>query len=150
MNNSLPSFYFVYGTLKKGHGNNVLLNKSEYIGEAVTKEKFVMTDGGFPYVLRPEDMSNEMPVGHILGEIYRVDDPETVQSLNWLEGVNENQPDRGHYKLVNVDLQLMENHMVMEGVNMYLATPDTAKYISDNVRLAKQVFCPLGDGYVWD
>lgn len=41
---------FVYGTLKKGHGNNRVITEHphEFVGEAVTNDKFFLYDGGFP------------------------------------------------------------------------------------------------------
>ena len=32
---------FVYGTLKRGFGNNYILRNSKFLGSAITEEKFV-------------------------------------------------------------------------------------------------------------
>lgn len=78
---SHPLLVFVYGTLKKGFGNNVLLADAEFLGEAITAdETYVMTGRGIPFVhLVPED-------GHsIVGEVYNVTEPQ-LRSLDGLEG----------------------------------------------------------------
>lgn len=72
---------FVYGTLKKGFGNNVLLADAEFLGEAITAdEAYVMTGRGIPFVhLVKQD-------GHrIVGEVYSVTEPQ-LRSLDGLEG----------------------------------------------------------------
>jgi len=70
---------FVYGTLKKGHGNHRLLTNAKFIKTAETMPKYTMFDtGGFPAVI---------PVGNtsIKGEIYEVTQDE-ARSLDSLEG----------------------------------------------------------------
>lgn len=73
---------FVYGTLKRGFGNNVLLRNSRYIGDFVSPPIFEMfavgQHGGFPLLTEGEY--------NILGEIWEVDD-ETLRRLDGLEGV---------------------------------------------------------------
>jgi gamma-glutamylcyclotransferase (GGCT)/AIG2-like uncharacterized protein YtfP len=75
---------FVYGTLKRGFGNNLLLRNAEFVGEATTVESdaFVMlTNGRFPAVHRG--------IGHaVSGELYRVA-PEELRRVDELE----NHPD---------------------------------------------------------
>ena len=34
---------FVYGTLKRGHGNNALIRHTEFIAEAIYVDKFEIT-----------------------------------------------------------------------------------------------------------
>jgi gamma-glutamylcyclotransferase (GGCT)/AIG2-like uncharacterized protein YtfP len=70
---------FVYGTLKRGIHNHRLLEKSQFIGEAFTVEKFRMYNVGFP-VLRPADDGKS-----VFGEVYDVDD-DTLANLDRLEG----------------------------------------------------------------
>lgn len=70
---------FVYGTLKRGHSNHQLLDRAEFLGEAVTKPEFTMLDlGFFPGVIK----HGRTP---IYGEIYRVDQRQ-FQALDRLEG----------------------------------------------------------------
>lgn len=73
---------FVYGTLKRGFYNHALLEKSEFIAEVTTKEKYPMVnvEEYFPYLI------NEIGVGHkIKGELFKVD-YETFAKLDILEG----------------------------------------------------------------
>ena len=71
---------FVYGTLKRGFGNNVLLKNSKFIGEAETVNRMTMLSlGGFPMVVGTYGTST------IKGEVYEVDD-DTLRNLDSLEG----------------------------------------------------------------
>ena len=71
---------FVYGTLKQGHGNHMLLKDAEYIGPAKTvTSKYTMYHlGGFPGV-------KEGGTDTITGEVYKVNDYILTQ-LHRLEG----------------------------------------------------------------
>lgn len=73
---------FVYGTLKRGYGNNRCLgNEAKYIGTAVTTVKYPMLDGGFPYLL---DKPNE---GHIIkGEMWQIPVKQLLSEVDRLEG----------------------------------------------------------------
>lgn len=80
---------FVYGTLKKGFSNDKFLEKSEFIGNCVTKDKYLMyiyKNGPypFPYMLDSTSDNNEYAV-KIKGEAYIISD-ETLAKLDWLEG----------------------------------------------------------------
>lgn len=93
-----PVYVFVYGTLKRGWGNNRILQTSSlFVSEAVTKEKYLMLGRGIPYVLelnKPHEYARP-----ILGEVWLVQDQETLDRLDRLEGVAYN-----HYrrKLIKV------------------------------------------------
>lgn len=70
---------FVYGTLKKGYGNHILLEESKYLGKYNTEPEFTMHSlRAFPAVL---------PFGNtsIKGEVYEVDS-DTFKRLDRLEG----------------------------------------------------------------
>ena len=70
---------FVYGTLKKGHGNHRLLEKAKFLGKHITKAKYTLLDlGPYPAVLNAGDSS-------IKGEIYEIDQ-NTLRDLDRLEG----------------------------------------------------------------
>ena len=70
---------FVYGTLKEGHGNNVLLSFSERLGTGITEDKYIMYELGIPYV------SKSFKLTRISGEVYRVK-LDTLEALDLLEG----------------------------------------------------------------
>lgn len=70
---------FVYGTLKRGHGNHRLLQDAHFLGEFVTENKWTMySTGGFPAVVHGDS-------DYISGEVYEVND-EQFKNLDRLEG----------------------------------------------------------------
>jgi gamma-glutamylaminecyclotransferase len=73
---------FVYGTLKQHFHNHGLLSKSTLLGDAITVEKFLMLDGGFPVVLQSLGVANKRAVR---GEVYEID-AATLRNLDRLEG----------------------------------------------------------------
>jgi len=93
-----PVHVFVYGTLKRGYGNNRLLSTSSFVGEAVTCEEFKMVNHGFPYINR----ANKGLTLPVIGEVWKVSDEETLQRLDWLEGVSH-----GHYSREVIDVQVL-------------------------------------------
>lgn len=69
----------VYGSLKKGFGNNVLLNTAEYLGTCDTSPDWTMYSlGGFPCIVPQGDTQ-------ICIEVYDVDQ-RTMNRLDMLEG----------------------------------------------------------------
>ena len=75
----MRDYVFVYGTLKRGFGNSVLLNEAEFVQAAVTKPEYTMLNlGFFPGV----QLLGETP---IIGEVYKVTESE-MQRLDRLEG----------------------------------------------------------------
>lgn len=71
---------FVYGTLKRAHGNYRLLRTSKFIGEGVTvSDNWKMYDGGFPMVTSGGKF-------HVKGELFEVDDAKVLNNLDALEG----------------------------------------------------------------
>jgi len=116
-NNSTNGHYvFVYGTLKHGYGNHDIIKDSVYEGEAFTVERYPMYGAGlpFPYLV---DMVGEGDT--IYGELYRVDD-ETVQALDWLEGV----PTLYHRKQIQVQPMECQDVTVMAYVYFQSNPPD--------------------------
>jgi len=69
---------FVYGTLKRGLHNSYLLDNDEFVTTGETKEKYVMTEDGIPYV------SELIPYSTIQGEIFRVTNT-SMHTLDMLE-----------------------------------------------------------------
>ncbi len=74
---------FVYGTLKKGHGNHRLLETSQFLGRCKLYDHFRLVSlGGFPGLVKvPEDQ----PKCEVSGEVYAVTD-DVLTSLDYLEG----------------------------------------------------------------
>lgn len=78
-----PDLVFVYGTLKRGHGNHRVMQRSggEFVGASMTMECFPLVVDGLPYLL---DRSGS---GHrVIGEIYRISDADGWLHLDRLEG----------------------------------------------------------------
>lgn len=74
---------FVYGTLKRGHGNHRLLESSEFFGDATTEKPHALYVSGLPYLM---ESPNEGDQGrHVIGEIYEVN-PIVLRDLDMLEG----------------------------------------------------------------
>lgn len=68
----------VYGTLKRGYGNNVVLGGSKFI-ESVVIKGYKLYNSGFP-VARPSEGDS------ISGELWEVDSEHTLRNLDRLEG----------------------------------------------------------------
>lgn len=94
MNTTEKTYYFVYGTLKRGYGNNRILQQSptaQFIEEGVTEAKFNLYHlGGFPGVTENGETA-------IHGEIWEVSDDYTKQRLDMLEGYRKDAPTEGLY-----------------------------------------------------
>lgn len=80
---------FVYGTLKRGYGNNRVLLDSEFIGEAVTVDRnLVLTNCGFPFMIEnPQREAVRGSTAPVLGEVYLVSQLSVIEALDRLEGV---------------------------------------------------------------
>lgn len=113
---------FVYGTLKKGHGNNRVLGNSTFLGEAITCADgfFMYTNGGFPYVLRNGSF-------FIKGELYEVTSDEVLRGLDRLEGYPS------HYDRILITAKLVDSKDCLE-CEVYVAAPDTAKYVQSSLK----------------
>lgn len=97
----MSNLVFVYGSLKSGHWNNCLLEKAEFLGKAVTKDRFLMTTVGFPYMIPENLVDDKTKLKPVVGEVYRVEDTLTRKRLDNLEGV-----DCGHYRHEEVTVRL--------------------------------------------
>lgn len=100
----MGKLFFVYGSLKFGYWNNDLLADSKRLGEFITKDKFLLTDVGFPYLV-PESVHTDA-VGHptlrVVGEVYTVSSKAVEASLDALEGVSSN-----HYERQQIEVESM-------------------------------------------
>ena len=76
---------FVYGTLKRGNSNSVMLHNQTYLGDGSTKQKYVMYDAGIPFVVE-DDLSYEGDTPTLIrGELWLVTN-QVVKELDALEG----------------------------------------------------------------
>ena len=98
---SQKKFYFVYGTLKRGFGNNVFMKDANFVDKATTVEHFTMTGFGFPYIYKGSD---DRPV---VGEVFIVNNSDTERDLDWLEGVESN-----HYEKILTPVALSNGEVV--------------------------------------
>ncbi len=74
----MMNYLFVYGTLMKGHGNNVILKDTKYVCKVETVKKFAMSVNTIPFL-------NRLPHRHIKGELYEVSDV-ILREVDELEG----------------------------------------------------------------
>ena len=82
-------YLFVYGTLKKGCGNNGLLSDSEYVGQRVTSDKYCLGDVGFPYAFPAHVFDGyefEEEFLPVLGDLFKVTNPVVMARVDALEG----------------------------------------------------------------
>lgn len=77
---------FVYGTLKRGFGNNGVLRDARFLCEDITRDSFLMLDAGFP-VLMEERSDQAKPA---TGEVFEIPDDQhgrdILRGLDRLEG----------------------------------------------------------------
>lgn len=74
---------FVYGTLKKGYGNNYHLGNARFMGSAISEDNdYVMQDIGFPILW--QDKPEALFTGQVVGEIYQIN-PKQLASCDHLE-----------------------------------------------------------------
>ncbi len=65
---------FVYGSLRKGFVNNILLKNQSYLGEFITTKEYHLFGPKsllFPYLV--ENQINNIKQTHIYGEVYDID-----------------------------------------------------------------------------
>jgi gamma-glutamylcyclotransferase (GGCT)/AIG2-like uncharacterized protein YtfP len=81
---------FVYGTLKKGHGNHRLLTEAKYLGRAVTTKPMRLAGYGVPFTW-PSNHAEGLP---LQGEVYDIGDVTTnkqaAQTLLRLDRLESN------------------------------------------------------------
>ena len=110
MNKEELEYYFVYGTLKRGWGNNRIFQTSptaKFIEEALTEPKFNLYHlGGFPGVRENGETA-------VHGEIWSVSDEHTKRRLDMLEGYYKESPKDGMYDKKKIIVNNKE-------VNIYL------------------------------
>lgn len=76
-------YVFVYGTLKKDHINNTIMNSFDFEGLGETTVKYQMypaKSGAFPFIIKSE------PNNYIKGEVYSTKNPLLLIDLDEYEG----------------------------------------------------------------
>ena len=76
---------FVYGTLKRGSYNNIMLGKSKFLGRAVTKPSLNIKSIGIPIVVAPFSDAMRETAKPIIGEVYKVS-KRIIDMVDILEG----------------------------------------------------------------
>lgn len=81
-------YVFVYGTLKRGYGNNSLLRAAEFIGEDTTREGWLLGNVGVPYAFPPAVVPDTYKnlLHPIRGEVYKLTAISQAIQLDYLEG----------------------------------------------------------------
>ena len=92
---------FVYGTLLKGLSRNSVLKDSEFLGLALCKGT-LLDLGSFPGMI-----SGQKDV--VIGEVYKLSDYKTLETLDKIEGYNENNKLDSLYTRENVQVPKREH-----------------------------------------
>lgn len=104
---------FVYGTLKRGHRNNGVLENATFIGNGITLSNCRLLHAGFPVLMdeggKPEDSAP------VVGEVYECDEA-TVKRLDRLESEG-----RMYNRLTAAIVMENGNQLVC---NLYVGNPE--------------------------
>lgn len=122
----LPRFVFVYGTLKRGHGNHVLLKDCTFMGRATTQPgEFTMISlGGFPGIIPAEKVGGVAnPERVVSGEIFEVTDSDDLRHLDALEG------HPNWYRRTPITVTHEQGHPVVVDTYVYLAARGSEQVI---------------------
>lgn len=114
-------YIFTYGTLKKGFSNHGLIEHLEFIGEALTCEKYQMypcTNYAFPFLLKSEKNI------FIKGEVYKLNSIEDLNYLDELEGYPT------LYLREEIDVILIKNSKTFKSI-IYIKNEDEYKEYID-------------------
>lgn len=85
-----PHLLMVYGTLMRGQGNDVILERTNclYQGDCITRDLFILADGGFPRLanIPPGPRHKLEPhIGNVRGELWCLTDAG-LEACDRLEG----------------------------------------------------------------
>lgn len=87
----------VYGTLKRGYGNNRLISDWKFVGTTRIKG-FDMYQMGFPMIFHGD--------GEITIEVFEIPDrPGALRNVDYLEGYNPNRNDNNFYLREEIDTE---------------------------------------------
>ena len=131
---------FVYGTLKMGSQNNIMLNRSKFLGKAVTKPSLNIRSVGIPIVVAPfTDKMREL-AKPIIGEVYKIS-KKTLELVDVLEG----HPDLYKRRLIDVELEgdIVETYIYLFQPNNFAREPDFDQPETDcSIKITEE-------GYEW-
>lgn len=126
-------FVVVYGTLKRGYGNNRLLQTSNFVSECIVPG-YLLRNAGFPVAFPSPDDA-------LKGELWDIgDDLSTLSNLDRLESNGR------MYNRTPVEaISLTETEPFAEGVNahMYVGVHEFWNRLEDE----QLPLCPVVDGY---
>lgn len=106
----------VYGTLKRGYGNNVLLRDASFV-DTCTVKGFKLYNSGFPVASPNEDT-------FISGEVFDISgDASILKNLDRLEGHRGNNPEDGSMYLRLPVISLLDTVGIEVETNMYVGNP---------------------------
>ena len=130
-------YLFVYGTLKRGYGNNRhFLGDAEFVCPARTVSPYVLCNVGFPVAFKPERLSMVTCLP-IIGELFRVQ-WEHIHHCDRLEG----HPDMYRREIIQVET----NDPSVSPINSYM-------YIGNGFHTDEswlKLVCPhTEEGYYW-
>lgn len=92
----MKKLIFVYGTLKKGFSNHRVMGESTLLGEATITGFDMLSLGGFPALVKGKS--------EIKGEVYEVNQENTLRGIYRLEGYTGNRNSTGNwYETADVD-----------------------------------------------
>lgn len=106
----------VYGTLKRGFGNNSVMGMSKYVDSGKTMNTYDMVDVGIPYVSQQKGGANNIVV-----EVFLVS-PTQLPSIDALEG------HPSHYRRSRTPIELSDGTVVMAW--MYFL-PDFSRFVGE-------------------
>lgn len=110
---------FVYGTLKRGWGNNVIIKDQKYIGVATTSPDFQMFSlGGYPGVVAGDN--------RITGELWEVDD-DAFARCDRLEG----HPDFYKRTIIDVASDSQGDKIVPAWIYIYQGSVESCPQIDE-------------------
>lgn len=118
---------FVYGTLKN-------MSRGKFLGKAVTRDKYVMFDGGFPLVTNIDDphlklIPNGVNPGFVKGQAYLVNDEE-LQHLDNYEGADELNTEEGFYFRRQIPITVLDSvdHELPSDLRAWMYFGGTARF----------------------
>lgn len=123
---STKRFLFVYGTLKKGCSNNLLLKRARFVGEAQTFRPRIMMDGGIPFLVKSE-------------KYFSINDERIIFSAPFVQGhifeISTNELDdcdnlEGHPKWYRREIDYFTLGCQMVSAYVYYLNPDRVKQLN--------------------